>query len=287
MPADATLAEIRTYPIKSLDGVAVDAAQIGPGGGLASDRTVALVDDDGEYVNGKHEQAIHRIDATFDREAGSVTLSGPDPADAPGGTVPDTETFAVAGFGAEEDAATDADHEELAAWVSTYLGYDVFVEDEGPSYPDDTEASGPTLVSRATLSTVASWFDNLSATDILRRFRVNLVFERPDGDPFWEEQLYGDTDEHVAFAVGGAVVSGVGPCRRCVVPTRDPDTGAETANFRERFVEKRRETLPEWSDGPRFDGAFRLTVNTFVPRTERGTTLRTGDDVEIRGSVEN
>lgn len=282
---DATLAEIRTYPIKSLDGVAVDSARIGPGGGLATDRTVALVDENGEYVNGKREQAIHRIDATFDRETGTVTLAGSDPADAPSGTVPDTETFAVAGFGSD-DSAAGGDHDELAAWVSTYLGYDVFVRDEDPSYPDDTSASGPTLVSRATLSTVAGWFDGLDATDILRRFRVNLVVERPDGKPFWEDRLYGDTDEHVEFAVGDTVLAGVGPCRRCVVPTRDPDTGVATANFQERFVEKRRETLPEWSDGPRFDGAFRLTVNTLVPERARGATLRVGDDVEPRGAVE-
>jgi hypothetical protein len=281
----ATLSEIRVYPIKSLDGASVDATRIGRDGGLEPDRTLALVDADGQYVNGKRERAIHHVSATFDLDAGTVSLEPPHPEDAPGETVPEPETFAVAGLGSDQHT-DEEDHDALAAWFEEYLGYEVHVEAEEPGYPDDTTASGPTVVSRATLRAVGEWF-GFDTEEVLRRFRVNLVFDDAEASlpAFWEDRLYGDTDEHVAFTVGDTTLEGVGPCFRCVVPTRDPDTGAETPEFQRRFVENREETLPAWSEGPRFDGAFRLTVNTAVPQAERGSTLRVGDDVRIRERV--
>ncbi len=305
--SDAQLSTIRVYPIKSLDGLSVETAQLGRDGGLVPDRTLAFVDSDGNYVNGKRERAIHRVRASYDTAAGTVTLESPPPERAPTDTPPEPETVSVPGLGDEVSAdssgddspeksanndSVDTDYERLAAWMSDYVGYDVSVEATEPSYPDDTAASGPTVVSAATLSTVGDWFD-FDAHEVLRRFRVNLVFTRDSDDqstpkttqPFWEDRLYGDTDEHVVFGVGEATLEGVGPCRRCVVPTRDPDTGEPTPAFRERFVERRRATLPSFSDGPRFDGAFRLTVNTAVPRDQRGTTLRVGDPVRIEGPV--
>jgi Uncharacterized Fe-S protein len=167
--------------------------------------------------------------------------------------------------------------------VADYVGYAVTAQVTAPSYPDDTAASGPTLVSRATLATVADWFDH-TTRETLRRFRPNLVV---DGDlpAFWEDRLYGDRSERVRFTVGDATLAGVGPCRRCVVPARDPDTGRETERFAARFVDRREATLPDWSEGPRFDGAFKLTLNTQMPAASRGTTLRVGDRLRVEGSV--
>lgn len=337
----AELDAIRVYPVKSLDGVAVDAARIGPDGGLVPDRTVALVDADGDYVNGKREPALHRIAADYDTTAGTVTLSvaerdgvggsgtagdsdtGDDPSassdsdagndseaesEASGptaGTVPEPATFAVPGFddgpgdattpagattptdaSSADDTTVDGGPDELAAWVGEYLGYTVEAAVTEPSYPDDTTASGPTVVSRATLTTVAGWFD-LTPAEVLRRFRANLVVAgRGESLPaFWEDRLYGDRSTLVSVAVGDATLYGEGPCRRCVVPTRDPDTGVETPAFQRRFVERRRETLPAWSEGPRFDGAFRLALNTVVPSETTGERLAVGDRVAVTGTV--
>ncbi len=237
---DATLSTISVYPVKALDGLSLDAAALGPDGGLVPDRVVALTDADGDYVNGKNERAIHRVTADYDPAAGTARLT-------------------------------------------PYVGYAVTAEVTKPSYPDDTVASGPTLVSRATLATVADWFDH-TLHETRRRFRPNLVV---DGDlpAFWEDRLYGDCSECVRFRLGAATLDGVGPCRRCVVPARDPDTGRETEGFTERFVDQREATLPEWSAGPRFDGAFKLTLNTRMPTASRGETLRVGDPLCVEGSV--
>lgn len=54
--------------MKPLDGVDVDVAGIGSDGGLESDREFAVVDADGEDVNGKRERDIHRVRADFDHD---------------------------------------------------------------------------------------------------------------------------------------------------------------------------------------------------------------------------
>ena len=54
-----------------------------------------------------------------------------------------------------------------------------------------------------------------------------------------------------------------------------------TPDFRERFVERRRETMPAWSGGDWFDHHFRVMVNTRVPKSSWGAELAIGDDVRI------
>jgi MOSC domain-containing protein len=49
----ARLHRITIYPIKSLDGVAVDEIEVLPACGLANDRRFALQDANGRFINGK------------------------------------------------------------------------------------------------------------------------------------------------------------------------------------------------------------------------------------------
>ena len=94
-----------------------------------------------------------------------------------------------------------------------------------------------------------------------------------------------DRAHRVAFTVGGVAFLGHNPCQRCVVPTRDPETGREYEGFRSTFLEKRRETMPAWSGGDWFDHDFRLMVNTSVPDAGWGETLRVGDEVVVGETV--
>ncbi len=259
------IAGLRVFPIKSLDGCSVERATFGPDGGFVRDRQLALVGPDGEYVNGKRTAAVHRVTASFDLAAERVTLDAPAVADAP----------------ARVTLPLSA-HDRLADWFTRYVGLDVSVRAERPSYPDDTAASGPTVVSRATLETVADWFD-LPVENVRRRFRANV--ELGDCVPFWEDTLYDDRSHRIEVAVGDTTLYGDGPCRRCVVPARDPDTGRETPGFTERFVKRRQATLPDWSDTDRFDGAFRLAVNTVVPPDTTGDAVAVGDTVRLDGRV--
>jgi hypothetical protein len=284
------VAELVAYPLKSNDGVALDRAEVGPAGALRGDRTYALVEAgvdpheasvgaSGGYVNGKSEPAVHGLRASYELAAPTdatptaVTLSRP----------ARPETGAAAD---ERRLALPDEGDALAAWVGDYLGYAVdLVREPDGGLPDDRAAPGPTVVSRATLETVAGWFDAVAdATEMRRRLRPNVVVD--DCPAFWEDRLFADHGEAVRFAAGETELLGVNPCQRCVVPSRHPDTGEAVEGFRETFVENRRATLPDWTESDRFDHHFRLMVNTVVPEGQWGETVAVGDRVTIEGTVD-
>ena len=60
------LVRICLFPIKSLDGVVVEAARVLGDGALEFDRRWRLVDRRGRLVNGKRTAAVHRVAARFD-----------------------------------------------------------------------------------------------------------------------------------------------------------------------------------------------------------------------------
>lgn len=259
----ARLARIAVFPIKSLDPVACDTARIVENGGLEHDREYAMIDDDGRYINGKRTAKVHRIRSSFDPGFTEVALrrEGDDSA----------ERFDL-----------EADRESAENWLSTHFDPPARLKREtAGGFPDDTDLSGPTLISTGTLRAVASWFPEIDVEELRLRLRANLEI---DGvPPFWEDRLFADHDHLVAFEIGDVVFEGINPCQRCVVPTRDPHTGESHDEFQRVFVEKREETLPEWTDSDRFDHFFRLMLNTQVPQSDWGAELAVGDEVEILG----
>ncbi|MCL9816170.1 MOSC domain-containing protein [Natronocalculus amylovorans] len=260
---------IYTYPIKSFDSRSVDRVPIVGSGGLAGDRAYAVVDLDDNYVNGKREKQTHRVRTTYtgpQERIESVTIETP--------TQPE-QTVSV---------TTAEGRQSLCRFLESYLGYPVTLEhNDSGGFPDDTVASGPTIISTATIETVAGWFDGISADSMRRRLRANI--EIGGVEPFWEDRLFTDRDHYVSFTIGDTTLYGRNPCQRCVVPSRDPDTGAEYPNFNTQFATKRRETMPPWSGGDWFDHDFRLMVNTAVTDEAIGSQLSVGDHVVIGDSV--
>ncbi|MFC7238653.1 MOSC domain-containing protein [Saliphagus sp. GCM10025317] len=260
----AHLERLFVYPIKSLDPVSVDAAQVGESGAFEWDRRYAIVDESDAYVNGKRERAVHRLHTEYDLERKTVTIGER------GGK---TRTYHL-----------DVDRDSLESWLTDFFGYRVQVvcDDEG-GFPDDTDASGPTVISTGTLEAVADWYEGIDVDEMRRRLRANLEVNADEA--FWEDRLYDRPGRAVAFELGDATLLGVNPCQRCVVPTRDPDTGEDTPGFRETFVERREATLPTWAGSDWFDHYFRLMVNTRVPDDQWETTLSVGDDVRLGEST--
>jgi len=255
----ALLAGIRIFPVKALDALVLDECALLPGGALAGDRRFAMIDPDGNFVNGKRHPGVHRLRARYSKTADAVTLSAPDrPA---------------------RDFALDADLGPLTDWLSAALGQPIRIaRDDDGGFPDDRKASGPTVVSTASLEEVAGWFPELDAQSVRRRFRANL--ELAGVPPFWEDRLYGLAGTTVAFRVGAATLQGTNPCARCPVPPRDPDTGEILSGFQKRFSDRRRETLPAWAEASRFDHFYRFTVNTVAPGQGQ-RVLRVGDPVAV------
>ena len=219
-PVSATVERISIYPIKSLDGRSVDRVEVVTNGGLAGDREYALFDSDRDYVNGKNDRQVHPIRASYDGDgarAESVTLSTPEQ---------DATRFDLG-------AVDDDTPVPIVDWLSEWFGYPVTLDrNREGGFPDDTTAAGPTIISEATIETVAGWFDDVDPEGMRRRLRPNVVL---GGVPaFWEDHLFTDRNSRVRFAIGDAEFLGVNPCQRCVVPSRDPDTGDEIEGFRER-----------------------------------------------------
>lgn len=255
------LARILIYPIKSLDGIAVNQATVLKSGALKCDREFALFDNQGRFVNGKRNLKIHLLRTFFDLDNCTISLH-----------VQGTEQTQV--FHLDEERT------ELEAWLSNYFGKTVQLQQNIiQGFPDDTNASGPTVISTATIETVAGWFSEISSDEMRRRLRTNV--EIADVPPFWEDGLFGEAGDIVEFQIGSIRFEGINPCQRCVVPTRHYITGEAYPDFQKIFVAKRQETLPSWVAASHFNHFYRLSVNTRLPKSEANKILQVGDEVKI------
>jgi len=272
------LVNIRLHPIKSLDPISVPEARISPSGGLALDRAWALYSVDGKWVNGKRTPAIHLIRAAYSPDLREVTLSVPgDRREIP------TRTFAF-----------PEAHDDAAEWFSVFFDQQIIVRYSENGFPDDTIASGPTVISTASLQTVSEWFTlrneglspllqgfpGITLDETRQRFRTTLEI---NGVPaFWEDQLFGEDERSVVrFKIGEVNFEGSNPCARCPVPPRNPLTGENLDGFQKHFTQLRESTLPPWSPRPRFDHFYRLATNTRVATSETNKLLRVGDPLRL------
>lgn len=263
MAGSVCVKTITVYPIKSLDGIVVPAARVLSGGALEHDREFAIVDarGNGAFINGKRNSRIHRIRALYDLDRLLVTVCDVDASQ--------PRTFHLI-----------EERKELEGWFGDFFGVPVFVQrNQESGFPDDLESTGPTVVGSATLREVGSWFKTSDADETHRRFRATIELETDE--PFWEDRLFGSGETTVEFRIGDVSVVGVNPCQRCVVPTRNPSTGAVVPDFQRIFVERRQETLPSWAAKSRFDHYYRLSVNTRIPASQTGKWIRAGDQVTV------
>ena len=246
--------------------------------------------------------AVHLIRASYSPDLRSVTLSVPgDRREIP------TRTFDF-----------PAAHDDAAEWFSVFFEQQIIVRYSENGFPDDTIASGPTIVSTASLQAVCEWFPpspkgfpGISLEEARQRFRATLEidascsagrapFARPAAlsassvahaksemlPAFWEDQLFGEDERSVVrFKIGDVNFEGSNPCARCPVPPRNPLTGENLDGFQKRFSQLRESTLPPWSPRPRFDHFYRLSTNTRVAPTEANKPLRLGDPLRFDVAV--
>ncbi|MDF9746746.1 MOSC domain-containing protein [Natrinema salsiterrestre] len=252
----ARLERLTVYPVKGLDGIDLESADVLEGGTVARDREFALFDAAGDVLNGKRTDRVHALETDFDSETSVLLVEAPD--------------------GETREFDLDADRERAESWFSDFFDEDLSLERDASLGFVDRREMGPSVVSTATLETVASWFDEMTLEGARRRLRANI--EVGGVDPFWEDRFVGA--DAPAFEIGDVRFEGVTPCGRCVVPQRDPDTGEPIEGFREQFVRKREVTFPEWADADAFDHYYSLMIITRVRDRDRGTRLRVDDPVE-------
>lgn len=255
---EVRVARITLYPVKSLDGIDVTQAEIMPSGALGKDRRWAMIDVQGNFVNAKRTPRIHELSAQFDSAHDQVTVG-------------------IRGQSVANSYSLIHQAPELGQWLSNFFGIEVrLVENSEVGHPDDLVSPGPTIISTASLQDTASWFD-WPIEQTRRRFRTNIEISAPSA--FWEDRLFGPLNHPVRFRIGAVLLEGSNPCARCVVPSRDPDTGTVTAKFAADFTKRREESLPSWAEQSRFDHFYRLAVNTRPASS--GGLIAVGDVVEI------
>lgn len=257
--AMASIERLRIYPVKGLDGIELETAEITPGGTLVGDREFALFDEDGEVMNGKRTARVHDLSATYDPETGEFAVDPPDA---------DRRQFSL---------RDQAERDRASSWFSEFFDEPLTLERDQELGFVDRREMGPSVISTATLDEVASWFDGMTVQSARRRLRANVEI---DGVPaFWEDQFVGEGAP--AFDASGVRFEGVTPCGRCVVPERDPDTGEPIPEFKEQFVTKREETFPEWADWDAFDHYFTVMLIASIPEQFRDGELTVGDSVAV------
>lgn len=262
----ACLSRITIYPVKALDGISLQKAWIGPGGNLLHDRQYAIKDANNKYVNGKKNAMVHLLRTKFEL---------------------DTETIF---FKHQLETGwhryhLQQDKKNIDDYLSDFFNEPVnlYKNNEG-KFLDKPVKSSMTLVSTASLEAVNGWFNNLEIEQTRKRFRATIEINNVPA--FWEDQLFLNDTAAIEFKVGNVTLWGRGPRARCVVPTRDTNTGETITGFQKQFVQQRLASLPQWSTLQNYNHSYYLCVDCQVPDSEIGKYINVGDSITILGKKE-
>lgn len=230
---------------------------------LLHDREFAIFDESGKYVNGKRTPDICRLRSSYDIEKYQMKIRVEGSKD--------TISFNLL----EEQI-------KINEYLSDFFGYKVFIKQtHDGKFLDIPEYSGLTIISTSSLNALTGFFPEISSEQMRRRFRANI--ELSGVDAFREDNLFDKPGNTVEYRIGDVKLFGISPRARCIVPTRNPDTGITYPFFTKKFVEFREESLPSDSMIPEYEHFYYLSVDTFIPDSENGKTIFIGDKLEIIG----
>lgn len=220
------LSQINIFPIKSLDGFSPASAVVEKRG-LQHDRRWLITDANGQFMTQRNNGKMALLRATIEdnvliiREKAKESNDFKIPIITEGGKLPvtvwnDTMQAALVSKEANE-------------FLSDFLGKDVLLV----KMPDTTERRvdaqynfGHDIVSFADgypfliigEASMQDLNERLHTPLSIRRFRPNFIFS--GGQPYQE-------DGFKNFKIGDVDFIGVKNCARCVLTTRDPDTGTK------------------------------------------------------------
>jgi uncharacterized protein len=263
MEINPVIKYITIYPVKSLDGIELPKARIGPGGCLEHDREYSIIDSNGKYVNGKSNALVHLLRSQIDFENEIITLKH------------ETE-INWHQFHLQKDKAA------IDEFLSAFFNMPVALhKNTGGKFMDKPVKSGMTVLSTASLQTVGAWFNDMPLEETRKRFRATI--EIANVPAFWEDRLFYQEETVVEFKIGEATLYGMSPRARCVVPTRHPQTGETIYAFQKTFANQRIKNLPDWSVLDDYGHGYHLSVDCYLPPTEFGKWIEVGDEVRIMG----
>jgi uncharacterized protein YcbX len=206
-----TVTALSVTAIKGTRLMEVDEIELGPAG-ARGDRRFFVIDERGRMVNGKQFGELQSVVASYDEEAAVLTLVFPGghelAAPVTGAGQVETNFYSVARRAELVDGP-------FAAALSAHVGQPLRLVRTG-SAVDRGRDGAATLVSRGSLGRLAGE-GGLEQIDA-RRFRMLIEI---DGIPAHAEDAFvGHT-----VAVGETVLRFNGYVGRCMITTRNPDTG--------------------------------------------------------------
>jgi uncharacterized protein YcbX len=209
----ARVAAISTTVVKSLRLVRRERALL-ERGGVRGDRRFFLVDERSTMVNGKRHGALQQVVAELDEEE-RLTLVFPDGRRVEG-EARRGEPLEVAFFSLRRPAvAIDG---PFSSALSEHAGerLRLVAAADGSPAVDRGAAGAVTVVSSASIAALA----DLAGEDAVDSRRFRMTLELSGCEPFAEDAWLGRE-----LHVGGAVLRPLGHVGRCLVTSRDPDSG--------------------------------------------------------------
>ncbi len=263
MDVNPVVDRITIYPVKSLDGISLQSAQIGNGGCLVHDREYAMIDSYGKFVNGKSNARVHLLRSKIDFASEVISLRH------------ESET----GW---NDFHLENDKVALDEFLSSFFKMPVMLyKNTQGEFLDIPVQSGVTVLSTASLNAVAGWFNNMNIEETRKRFRATI--ELTAVPAFWEDKLFLEEGTAIEFKIGNVSLQGISPRARCIVPTRHPETGEMIHAFQKSFAQQRTANLPPWSTLDDYNHGYYLSVDCYIPPSEFGKWIAVGDEVVITG----
>jgi len=211
-----TVSQLAIAPVKGMRLHSSSEIRLGQHG-VIGDREFLVIGEDGNLLLTSRTPALMQIEPAWDRTRDVLALRFPD-----GSVVQDTPEPGAS-------AATRMyDGREIPGWIipgplsaalSGYLGREVLLFRREPEHigHDDEPV---TLMSEASLKALAPEL-NGTAPDP-RRFRMTITVTGADA---WAEHGWGGQK----VSIGEAIVRVIAPVPRCVITTRNPDSGATDA----------------------------------------------------------
>lgn len=254
---------ITIYPIKSLDGISLQKGMITDGGCLLHDREYAIADRNGKFINGKANPLVHSLRSAIDFEREMISFRHHDEATWDHFDLQNEKT-------------------EINIYLSNFFKTPArLIQNKTGRFLDIPDVSGITIVSTASLQSVSAWFDIPDLEETRKRFRATI--EITGAVPFWEDHLFSKEGTSIEFTIGEVTLFGMSPRARCVVPTRNPESGEVLHAFPKTFAKHRADSLPTWSKLDEYDHYYYLTVDCYIPASEVGKWICVGDEVRVVG----
>jgi uncharacterized protein YcbX len=231
---EGRVARIAIAPVKALHVVEKDAVEL-QFTGVAGDRRFWLVDADGRLANNKRYPQLLRVHPEWDEATRQLALEFPDGRRVEGVVEPGEPVEAVLYGQPHASRAVPGPWQEA---LSDYAGEPLtLLWSERGAVDRGVGGGAATVISRGSLERLRREAGADGPVDG-RRFR--MLFEIDGVGEHEEDEWFGQR-----VSIGEAVIAPVGDVGRCVVTTKNPDTGETDLNTLDTLADYRREGRTE------------------------------------------